>query len=492
MDTLVLISDGLWNPMAYFALGVGLVLTIVIGGAQFGLLPHTIKLIFQPKTDTSGISSVQALLLTIASRVGVGNIAGVATAIAAGGPGALFWMVMCALLGSAASFAESSLAQVYKRKINGELRGGMPFYVEYGLKLKWLAAILAIMTALGYGVLFPGVQSNNIANAMENAFAVPNWVSGVGVVAVLALVIFGGTKRIVRAVDLMVPVMAIGYIFVALAIVILNYDLIIPSLQLIFESAFGTHELFGGIAGAAMAWGVRRAVFSNVAGVGEGTYGAAAAAVNHPAQQGLVQSFSIFVDTCIVCFATGTMIVITGSYNVYASDKTPIVENLPGVEAGAAYTQNAVDTLIPGFGSGFVAIALLLFAFTTLVAFYYIAHTNLVYLFGHEPNFTISFGLKFALLGMVMYGAIESAETIWTIGDIGYASLGWINMFCILMLIPVVRKVIVDYRRQLKANIEPAFEPGALGIEGADFWEGKEETIPNYPHTGGPIPLEKD
>lgn len=471
METLTAISDGLWNPMAYFALAVGLFFTVLTSGAQFRLLPHTITLIFKPKVDKAGIAPVQALLLTIASRVGVGNIAGVGTAVAAGGPGALLWMVVCALLGAGSSFAESALAQVFKREINGEHRGGMPFYVKFGLRIKWLAAVLAVMTALGYGIVFPGVQSNNIAASMKTAFGISPWLSAVVVTGVLGVAIFGGTRRLIKIVDLMVPFMALGYVLVAFVVVLANFEQIIPSLELIVGSAFGLHEVFGGMAGTAVAWGVRRAVFSNVAGVGEGTYGSAAASATHPATQGLLQGFSVLIDTVVVCFATGLMIVITGSYNVFGGDGRTIVENVPGVEAGAGYTQSAVDQVLPGFGPGFVAIALFFFAFTTMVAFFYIAHTNLVFLFGREPGVVISTALKLGMLCMTFYGSVESAAVIWTIGDIGYASLGWINMVCLLLLSPVVRKVIRDYDRLRRAGSEVTFDPRALGIKGAEFWK---------------------
>ncbi|NJC23724.1 AGCS family alanine or glycine:cation symporter [Arthrobacter pigmenti] len=471
MDTLVSISDGLWNPMAYMALGVGLFFTLLTGAAQFRLLPDTLRQIFKPKNaDDGGISPLQALLLTISSRVGVGNIAGVGTAIAAGGPGALFWMVVCALLGAASAFAESTLAQVFKRKINGEHRGGMPFYVKYGLRIKWLAVLLAVLTALGYGFLFPGVQSNNIAASMETAFSIPVWVTAIVVTGLLGFVIVGGTKRVVGAAQFMVPIMAVGYILAAVVVLLVNFDQIIPTLGLVLSSAFGMHEVFGGIAGAAVAWGVRRAVFSNVAGVGEGTYGAAASSVSHPAKQGLVQAFSIFIDTVVVCSATGLMVVMTGSYNVTRDNGDPIVTNVPGLEAGSAYTQEAVSDALPGFGPGFVAIALFFFAFTTLVAFYYIAHTNIVFLAGRELGPVLSWVLKIGMLAITFYGSVESAAVMWTIGDIGYASLGWINMVCILLLAPIVRKVIKDYDRQRRTGADPVFDPRPLGIKGADFW----------------------
>lgn len=469
MEVLTTINNLIWNPMAYFALAVGLFFTVLTAGVQFRRIPDTLRLMLQKGEQDGGIAPMQALLLTLSSRVGVGNIAGVGTAIAAGGPGALFWMVLVALLGSASAFAESTLAQVFKRKVDGEHRGGIPFYVEHGLRLKWLAVVVALVALTGYGFVFPGVQSNNIASSMEGAFSIPTWVSAIVVTALFAFVILGGTRRIVRAAEFMVPFMALGYILVAVVIILLNAELIIPTVTLVLSSAFGSHQVFGGIAGAAIAWGVRRAVFSNVAGVGEGTFGAAAASVSHPAKQGLVQSFSIFIDTIIVCSATGIMILMTGSYNVTAPDGSSLVANVPRLEAGPAFTQNAVDSLAPGIGPGFVAVALFFFAFTTLVAFFYIANTNLTYLTGKNQG-PLTWVLKLGMLAIIFYGSVESASTIWAIGDIGYGTLGWLNMICILLLAPIVRKVLKDYDIQRKQGLDPDFDPTRLNIKGADYW----------------------
>ena len=294
--------------------------------------------------------------------------------------------------------------------------------------------------------------------------------SAIGITALMAFVIIGGTKRVVGAAQLMVPVMAVGYILAALVIVAVNFEQIVPTVSLILSSAFGAHQVFGGIVGAAVAWGVRRAVFSNVAGVGEGTYGAAAASVSHPAKQGLVQAFSIYIDTVVVCSATGLMIIMTGSYNVTAPDGTVLIQGVPDLKAGAAYTQQAISTVLPGVGPGFVAVALFFFAFTTLVAFFYIAKTNLVYLVGRDDSPVLDWALKLGMLGITFFGGIISADAMWAIGDIGYGTLGWINMLCLLALTSVVYKVTRDYDRQCKAGLDPVFNPVALGIRGADFW----------------------
>lgn len=469
MDLIGTINDWIWNPMAYFALVVGLFFTVVTGAVQFRRLGDMVRQITAKKKNDDGISSLQALLLTLSSRIGVGNIAGVATALMAGGPGALFWMIVAALVGAASSFAETVLAQVYKRKIDGEHRGGAPFYVEFGLKLRWLAVALATLYLLGYGFVFPGVQSNNIASSIEVAFDIPVWITAIGLTALLAFTILGGTRRIVRTAQVLVPVMAVGYLATAAIIIGFNIEQLIPTVQMIAGSAFGTDQMFGGMAGAAIAWGVRRAVFSNVAGVGEGTFGSAAASVSHPAKQGLVQAFSIFIDTLVVCTATGVMILITESFNV-EHDGQAVVEYVPGIQAGVAYTQAAVNTVFAGFGPAFVALALFFFAFTALIAFYYIADTNLAYIrrrSGGAPEWV----LKAGFLGITFFGSVASADLMWGLGDIGYGVLGWINMLAILVMTPVIRKVVKDYDAQVRAGLDPVFDPMKLGISGADYWE---------------------
>ena len=472
---LATINDFIWIPMAYFALAVGLFFTVLTGAGQFRLLGDMIRQIFAKPLHAEGIAPIQALLLTLASRVGVGNIAGVGTAIAAGGPGALFWMVVVALLGSASAFAETVLSQVFKRRIDGEDRGGAPFYIQFGLGLRWLAVIFAAAYMLIYGFLTSGVQANNIASATGNAFGMPGWLTAVLLTALLGFTIIGGTQRIIRAAQLMVPVMALGYILFAIALIVLNLDQVVPTITMVIASAFGRDQVFGGIAGAAIAWGVRRAVFSNVAGVGEGTFGSAAASVSHPAKQGLVQAFSIFIDTCVVCLATGIMIIITESYNVLDGD-VAIVEHLPGTEAGVAFTQNAVDSVIAGFGPAFIAVALFFFAFTSMVAYYYIAETNLVFIRGRSGGWQ-EWVLKLGAMAITAFGSVASADIMWSLGDIGYGLLGWANMLAILALSPVVLKVIRDYDRQRRAGQDPVFEPGALGIRNAVWWDNIRDQV---------------
>lgn len=466
--------DQVWGTgLVVFALGAGLFFSIMTRFVQIRYFKDMILLLFEGKSSENGISSFQAFCLALSGRVGVGNIAGVATAIAYGGPGAVFWMWVMALLGGASAFIESTLAQVFKSKVGNEYRGGTPYFIEKGLNLKWFAVIMAVVVTISYGFLTPGVQANNIAAGMENAFGLNKTVTGIFLVALLGVIIFGGLKRIVSVSQTVVPFMAVGYVVVTFIVLGLNYDKVPGMLSLIFTSAFGFNQIFGGIVGTAIAWGVRRAIFSNVAGCGEATYSSAAAEVSHPAKQGLVQAFSVYIDTILVCTATGLMILVTGMYNVTPEGRDPIVQTLPGIEAGPAYTQMAVETVLPGFGPGFVSIAIFFFAFTTLMAYYYIAETTLVYLSGKRELPWLKTTLKVVMLLMIFIGSVKSASMMWALGDIGFGSMAWLSLLAILLLTKPTLKVLKDYETQKKAGKDPVFDPIQVGISGADFWEEK-------------------
>ncbi|MER7011608.1 alanine/glycine:cation symporter family protein [Saccharopolyspora sp. NPDC000359] len=469
MDVLTQINDWLWAPLVVLVLGFGLVLTVVTRCLQVRLLPEMVRQIVRGEKSEEGISSFQALSLTLSSRIGVGNIAGVATAIAAGGPGALFWMAVMAFLGGATAFVESTLAQVYKRRIDGQFRGGLPYYIEKGLGLRKVAVVAASVAALLYAVLAPGIQSNAISSSFESALGVDPLVTGLVITGALALIIIGGRQRIVKFVEVIVPFMAGLYILAAVVVLASNATALPAAVGLVLSSAFGAHSVFGGILGSAIAWGVRRALFSNVAGVGEGTYGSAAAQVSHPAKQGLVQSFSIYIDTLFICMATGLMIIVTGAYNVEPAGGPALATNLPGTEAGPAYTQAAMDSVFSGTGGPFVAVAIALFAFSTLVAFYYISETNLTYVLDRTPAAGTAV-LKVLLLGMTFWGAVQSADLIWAIGDVGYAALAWVNMLCLLFLAKPALRVLRDFDAQRRRGQEPTFDPASIGLTGVECW----------------------
>ncbi|MDK2563088.1 alanine/glycine:cation symporter family protein [Romboutsia sedimentorum] len=477
------INSVIWsNWLIILCLGTGLYFSFRTRFLQVRHIKEMVALLVKGKKSEQGISSFQALCTALAGRIGTGNIAGVATAIAMGGPGALFWMWAIAFLGAGSAFVESTLAQIYKEVDDGQYRGGPAYYIEKCMGLKWYACLFAVATVLATGIFLPGVQSNSIAIGIENAFGVDTWISGIFVVALLGLIIFGGIKRISSAAELIVPFMGAAYIIMALVIIAFNIEKLPDVLSLIFRSAFGGEQAFAGILGSTIAWGVKRGVYSNEAGQGTGPQAAAAAEVSHPAKQGFVQAFSVYVDTLFVCSATGFMILITGSYNVLGNGGKMIVENLPGVEFGPAFTQTAVDTLVPGFGSSFVAVALFFFAFTTLMAYYYIAEVNLAYLYkkilkGKEGSkkFVI-LGLKCVLLMATYYGCIKTATLAWALGDIGVGLMAWLNIIAILIIAKPALIALKDYEEQQKNKIPREnikFDPIKLGIKNADFWVEK-------------------
>lgn len=438
----------LWStPMIVFCIAAGVVFTLMTKFAQVRLIGDMIKQMFRGKSSKSGISSFQALSLALSGRVGTGNIAGVATAIAYGGPGAVFWMWLIAFFGAATAYVESTLGQIYKEKVDGEYRGGPAYYIEKGLNRRWAGMIFGVAGLLAMAVLMPGVQSNAISAGFDNAFSISPWITGIFLAVLLGVIIIGGVKRIANVAQLVVPFMALGYILVALVIIFMNIEAVPGVFKLIFTSAFGADQLFGGILGSAIAWGVKRGIYSNEAGQGTGPHAASAAEVSHPAKQGLVQAFSIYIDTLLVCSATAFMILFTGSYNVYESDQSTLIVNNIGdcVEVGTAYTQMAVDSQLPGFGSPFVAIALFFFAFTTIMAYYYIAESNVVYLF-KDRNLKIPMMiLKIAMIAATFYGTVRTSTLAWTLGDIGLGFMVWTNLIGLVFLYKPAIQALTDY-----------------------------------------------
>ncbi|MBR9858894.1 MAG: alanine:cation symporter family protein [Gammaproteobacteria bacterium] len=466
------INSYIWSlPLIYLCLGVGLYFSLRTRFLQIRHIKEMVRLMFKGEASPAGITSFQALTLSLSGRVGTGNIAGVATAITFGGPGAVFWMWMVAFLGAGTAFVESTLAQIYKEKDdNGLYRGGPAYYIEKGLGMKWYAWIFAISTIIGCGLLLPGVQANSIASGIENAFGISTSVSAAVVVILLGLIIFGGVKRIAHFTQIVVPFMALGYILVAFVIIIMHIEMLPDVVGLIVGSAFGMQAGFGAILGLAIEWGVKRGIYSNEAGQGTGPHPAAAAEVSHPAKQGLVQGFSVYVDTLFVCTATAFMIIITGAYNVMGKAGEVIVEQLPGVSAGPGYTQAAVESVMPGFGGTFVAVALFFFAFTTILAYYYIAETNVAYINRQVHRPWMIFVLKIALMASVVYGAVKTAELAWGLGDIGVGLMAWLNIVAILLLQKPALIALKDYEAQKAQGLDPTFDPIKLGIKNADIW----------------------
>ncbi|HEI8866632.1 sodium:alanine symporter family protein [Serratia sp. AKBS12] len=465
------VNGVIWSQaLIYLCLGTGLYFSLRSRFLQLRHLKGMVRLIFQGKANDAGVSSFQALSMTLAGRVGTGNIAGVATAITFGGPGALFWMWMVAFLGASSAFVESTLGQVYKEKLDGEYRGGPAFYIEKGLGMKWYAWIFAIVTIFSCGVLLPGVQANSIGASLDIAFGISPNVTAALLAMLLGFIIFGGVKRIANFAGTVVPFMALGYIIVACVIVALNIEQLPGVILLVWKSAFGLDAGFGAILGLAIMWGVKRGVYSNEAAQGTGPHASSAAAVSHPAKQGLVQAFSVYIDTLFVCSATGFMLLITGLYNVQGPDGAALYTGVAGIAAGPGYVQTAMESMMPGFGSYFVAIALFFFAFTTIVAYYYIAETNIAYLNRKIHRPWLTFVLKIGLMASAVYGTVKTADLAWGLGDIGVGLMAWLNIVAILLLRNTAFTCLKDYEKQLADGIDPVFHPEKLGIKRADYW----------------------
>lgn len=491
------VNAWVWSPaLIGLALGAGLLFSILTRFVQVRLFREMASLIFSGQASARGISPFQALAVSLSGRVGTGNIAGVAAAIGFGGPGAVFWMWVVAFLGASTAYIESTLGQIYKEEDEGQFRGGPAYYIEKAMGQRWYAWLFALTTILATGVLLPGVQANAITSSAEVALGTgeivqtalgdmseTKIVTAIAIVIVFGLIIFGGVKRIAAFTQIVVPFMALAYIITACAVIALNISALPGVVGMILNDAFTPMAAFGAMIG----WGVKRGVYSNEAGQGTGPHAAAASEVEHPAQQGLVQAFSVYVDTLFVCSATAFMILITGTYNVMdetTRDANPPTFYVQNLEASAdpnspAFTQYALESVMQGVGAPFVAVALFFFAFTTVLAYYYIAETNIAYIRRTVKIPGMMLVLKLVMMGSVFYGAIKTASVAWGLGDIGVGLMAWLNIVGILIIFFMAKpamKALKDYEAQRKAGVESySFDPKALGIRNAAFWEGRAE-----------------
>ncbi len=477
MNIVNTINGILWsNALVYTLLIVGFIFTMSSKFVQFRLIKDMVILLLD-KSGKTGISPFQALALSIAGRIGVGNVAGVAVAISAGGPGAIFWMWCLALIGAATSFVECTLAQVYKEERNGEYRGGTAYYIEKFTGMKFLGVIFAVSLIYGSAVGVPWLQSNAIASSLEGAFGISKIITGIAVTILIGIVIIGGIRRISLVAEVLVPLMAVLYMIIALIVVVVNIAELPGIIALILKSAFGAEQAFAGIIGSAIANGVKRGIYSNEAGMGTQTQAAAAANVSHPAKQGLVQSFSVYVDTMLVCTATAFMILITKSYNVIDASGNTIISNNPKlIEAGPLYTQAAVDSVFPGFGAAFVAIALFLFAFTTLVAYYYAGETATVYI-QEKTGINLILILRILFIAFTLIGATQTSVLAWGMADLGVGVLTWINILALIITGKVAIKVLKDYESQKAQGLDPVFDGDKLGIKNANVWNANKSKM---------------
>ena len=452
-DLINLLNDLLWGSiLVYLLVGVGIYFTFRLGFIQIRHFGHMFSVLKNSrKDDSAGISSFQALCTSLAARVGTGNMAGVAVALTAGGPGAIFWMWVTAMLGMATSYAESTLAQLYKtRDKDGNYRGGPAYYMEKGLGMRWMGVLFSVFLLLAFGLVFNAVQANSITNAIHTAFHFDEIYIGIGIVILAGFVIFGGIRKIARTAEIIVPFMALAYLAIALFVVFSNIEKLPDIIALIFKSAFGFQQAAAGGVGYAIAQaminGVKRGLFSNEGGMGSAPNAAATATPYppHPASQGYVQMLGVFMDTIVICSATVAIILMSGEY-VPHSDIT-----------GIELTQRALSAQVGGWGSTFIALAIFFFAFTSIIANYAYAETNLIFLEHKNKKGLVLF--RFVFLAMVMFGSLANLPTVWSMADVSMGLMAIVNLVAILLLSGIVVKLTKDYNQQLKAGKLPTFD----------------------------------
>lgn len=457
------INDYVWGrPLVFLCLAAGVWFTLILKGSQFRLMKDMFRLIRAKSTSDEGISAFQSFAATVGSRVGMGNIAGVATAIYFGGPGAIFWMWLIALIGASSSFAECTLAQAYKDKEGKEYIGGPQLFITKGLKMKPFAVLFALAAILGPGTLMPGLQIYQIASTFKSAFGTPEIVIGIVSVIAIAFVVWGGIKRIGRTAELLAPVMCVIYVLMAIVVIGMNITKLPSVFATIFTSAFGANQAFAGILGSAVMWGVKRGVYSNEAGQGSGAIVSAAAECSHPAKQGLIQALSVYIDSIVICTASAMIILIAGNYNVIDSAGNFIVNNTQS-EYGALWAQDAINNSIGGWGGKLLAIMIALFVFTSLMGYYYQAESNMRFIFQGKKMGT--YLMRAIFLVAVFSGVIVDGQTIWSMADLGVGLMAWINIIAILILSKKVKAILQDYESQKKAGYDPMFDPKKFGIE---------------------------
>ncbi|CAM3732413.1 alanine/glycine:cation symporter family protein [Aeromicrobium ponti] len=461
------LNDLVWTYILIAVLIIlGLYFSVKSKFVQFRYLGEMFRILGDKRMVSAegkrGISSFQAFTVSAASRIGTGNMAGVATAIAAGGPGAVFWMWVIAFLGAASSFVESTLAQIYKVKDKNGFRGGPAYYMERGLKKRWMGILFAVIITFCFGLVFNSVQSNTISLAFNEAFGTSRLMIGLILAALTALIIFGGIKRIAYVSQIIVPIMAVIYLIVAIVIVVLNITEVPSLIATIVKGAFGMDQAFGGAMGAAVMMGIKRGLFSNEAGMGSAPNAAATAAVTHPVKQGLIQTLGVFVDTILICSATAFMIILSGAYT------TP---DLSGIQL----TQTALSSHIGSWAPIFVAVSIFLFAFSSVIGNYYYGETNIEFI--KESRVAI-FIYRLGVIGMVIFGALVDLATVWGLADLFMGIMALINLIAITMLGKIAFAALKDYRAQRKEGKDPVFYADSIsGLDGIESWETKESAL---------------
>ncbi|MGK7931343.1 MAG: alanine/glycine:cation symporter family protein [Microcystaceae cyanobacterium] len=441
------LNDLLWGKVLIVVLLViGVVLSVLSKFVQFRYFGRMFTILNQSfETEGEQVNSFQALALSVAGRVGAGNIAGVAVAISLGGPGAVFWMWMTALVGMATSFFECTIAQVFKHvQPDGSYRGGPAYYMEKGLGQKGMGYVFSVLLLVTFGFSFNAVQSYTVATSLNDTFSIPTNISGFILAVILGLVIFGGVKRIAQVAEWVVPVMAGGYFLMSLFVLATNFSELPSVISLIIRSAFGLEQIIGGGLGTALSFGIKRGLFSNEAGLGSAPNVAAVAYVKHPVNQGIIQSFSVFIDTIILCTCTASVILLSSIYE-------------PGSDAGGILlTQGAMAEHIGGWGQAFISIALTLFAFTSVIYNYYLGENSLN--FFSEGNKLLFNGFRILTLALIIWGAVQDLSTVFGFADVTMGLLALVNLVALFGLMKLGLRVLQDYDQQLQQGIEePVF-----------------------------------
>lgn len=450
-DLILTFNDVLWTYILIALLIIiGLYFTFKTKFVQFTNIKEMFRLLgdgAKSRDSKDTISSFQAFCISTASRVGTGNLAGVATAIAMGGPGAIFWMWLIALIGSASAFIESTLAQIYKEKDGSNFIGGPAYYMEKGLKKRWMGVVFAILITISFGLVFNSVQSNTITLSLKNSFGFDTKIVGLILTILTIIIIFGGVKRIADVSSVLVPIMAIAYILVTLFIVLKNFSTIPSILLLIFENAFGINQIVGGSIGAALMQGIKRGLFSNEAGMGSAPNAAATATVSHPVNQGFIQTLGVFTDTLIICSCTAFIVLLSG---------IPLDGSIKGIEL----TQLAVSSQVGSWGNTFISICILLFAFSSIVGNYYYGEANIQFITSKKIYLSI-YRISVAL--MVFFGSLVSMDIVWNLADLFMGLMAVINLIAIVLLSKIAFKALEDYTTQKRAGIkDPVFKSSSI------------------------------
>ncbi|MCX3066413.1 MAG: alanine/glycine:cation symporter family protein [Cetobacterium sp.] len=452
-------NDILWGyVLIIMLLFVGTYFTLKTKFVQIRYFGQMIKILGDSVGHKGGVSSFKAFCISTASRVGTGNLAGVAIAIASGGPGAIFWMWLIAIIGGASSFVESTLAQIYKVKDGEAFRGGPAYYMEKALNKRWMGVAFSILISITFGLIFNSVQSNTISLAFHEAFKLDRTIIGIVLAVGTGAIIFGGVQRIANFSAAVVPVMAILYILVSLYVIISNISMVPEIFRDIIENAFGIRQAVGGGIGAAIMTGVKRGLFSNEAGMGSAPNAAAAAETSHPVKQGFVQTLGVFTDTILICSCTAFMVLISGAHKT---------EGLTGIQL----TQNALSSQVGGWGNVFIALCILLFAFSSIIGNYYYGETNIEFL---TPNKTWLNLYRVGVIGMVMFGSIGELALVWNMADLFMGLMAVLNLIAIFLLGKVAFEALGDYSNQKESGLDPSFNKNDIDMpygERVECWD---------------------